>query len=256
MSFRDSILAISPAWLTDAVGGGVQYAEGLVLDMLDTWSREGMKARFPGESTNDSLGLLGNDRLLERGPTEIVASYVARLRAAFDTWRGAGNPYTLAPLLGVFFSGLGSVPYIRLVSNTSVWHNYLGGNVGKVIGANNWIWDIYTGRWWRGWAIIDQSGFSSIAPVWTRDMWGAATGTWGDGGTWGSDMTVDQSAFLLRTLRRWKPANVAAMLIVNFGTNMFQSAYTADGISNPNGGMNDPDTRLTFNAIYSSEIAA
>ncbi len=277
MSIRDAIIAISPIWLTDKVAGGVQYAEGMVLDAIDTWTKEGIKARFPGVSTMDSLGLIGNDRQLDRGPTETDAAYALRLPAAFDTWDGAGNAFTILPLLAIVTSP-NTVPPMRLVSNGSIWHTLSAGVVTKASGSGNWVWDSFTTRWWRGWAIIDSSG-----GPWTADQWNAATGLWGDGGTWGSDMTVAQGQYLYATLKRWKPINVLAQFIITFNADIFTldgvGAWTRDiwgggaelwgdgglwgweqpaDADNPNGlikSMNDAATRLTFNAIYSGDIS-
>lgn len=271
MPFRDSIRAVSPPWLLNAVADGIQFAEGMALDALDTWVREGVKARFPGVSSNDAMGYISHDRNIEQGPTEGWPAFALRLKAAFDTWVGAGNAYTLITQLQTLWvgakcaDGIGTLPSIRLVSNGAIWfESVAGGATTNTVGDANWIWDTLSPtRWWRGWAIIDQ-GTGTTGILWTQDLWGPANGTWGDGFMWGASgnvapytsggITPDQSAYLIRMVGKWKPENVAAMVLMTFSPEVFDVDGIPGGGVNPNDSMSDPTKRLTFNALYSSEI--
>lgn len=242
MPFRDSISAISPPWLLERIAGGIQYAFGAVLDAVGEWEIEGNKARFPDFAPSDGLGHIGNDRMIDRGPTEEDDTYRTRLREGVQTWHTAGNAFTLLEQLAVFWLPL-SPPTIRLVSNSAVWHELSGGTITKTVGSN-WNWD-GLGRWWRGWVIIDGSS------TWTLDLWGDP-GNWGDGGVWGSDMTSEDWITLVSITRKWKPAHVAAQFIIIFDPTLFEVTDSAP--PNPNGNYDDPAVRALVEANFYEEI--
>ncbi len=175
MPFRDSILAISPPFLTEEGGTAeaVQYAEGEVLDAITDWTIEGVQASMPGIGTPDALYLCGLDMLIDRGPNETDSHYAVRLQKAVDSHRIRGNPEELLRQLFAWFSPSTLTP-IRLVSDSAVWHeiNLTTEVVTKTVVGTNWTWDAFawngsTGRWHRGWVIIDSS-----AGPWRGDFWG------------------------------------------------------------------------------------
>jgi len=253
MGFRHSILAISPPWLTARVAGGIQYTIGTAIDAIGDWMIYGTQARFPGIGTPEALGYIGNDRLIDRGPAEEDDTYAVRLREAVETWKGAGNAFTLIKQLATFFLP-DDPPPMRLVSNGAVWHELSGGVVTKtIVSPSNWIWGSHTAepRWWRGWIIID----STLGP-WVPDVWGdynpdATDAWWGDGGMWGSDMSEVEILTLLKIIRKWKSANNAVTLIVTFDSGLFLVGNTSP--PNPNGDYDDPSARSP-DAIYSGVI--
>lgn len=247
MGLRDSILNIAPPWLLEAVGGGLLYTGGLILDAVgDAWLKEGIKARFPDSAPTDALGYIGNDRLIDRGPGELDPSYVIRLRQAIDTWRNAGGGRTILAELAAYFTNVATPP-LRLVSDSSIWHEFDWGTklTTRTAAAGNWVWDVYTGaRWFRGWAIIDSTG----AAPWTPDVWDLV-GTWGDGGTWGSNATVYDVAAIRKILDRWKPAHITALnVIITFSATLFERTDASP--PNPSGTSDSALWRLGYNAIF------
>jgi hypothetical protein len=242
MSFRESIGNISPPWLTGLVGGGIQYAEGLVLDALGEWIAQGVKASMPGIGTPDALYLIGRDMQIDRGPNESDAHYAARLQRAVDTWATAGNAGTLLQQLAAYFSPSTTVP-IRLVSDRAIWQEIdLTTNVVTQTNVGtNWNWD-GTVKWWRGWAIIDSS-----AGPWTVDLWNQ-TATWGDGGSWGSTASLAEVAAIQGVVSKWKPANVSAQVIVAFSSTILRRTDTSP--ANPSGTSDTPLWRTGVNAIF------
>jgi len=67
----------------------------------------GVLESLPSFASTGALGLLGNDRLIDRGPSESDAAYAARLVAAPLLWRLAGTPLgLLLALSGAGFSGM------------------------------------------------------------------------------------------------------------------------------------------------------
>ena len=226
------------------------YAKGLMLDAMSDWTIQGIKARMPGVGTPDALYLIGNDRQIDRGPQETNANYAGRLSRAFDTWSTAGNAGTLLKQLAVFFSPSVATP-IRLVSNSAVWQTIdLTTNVVTQTNVGtNWNWDGLP-RWWRGWVIIDSS-----AGPWAPDgKWGTG-GSWGDDGTgWGtSNAKLSDIAQIVTIVRKWKPANVTAYLLIGFDVGLFSAAGTSP--PNPNGNFGPRDTaHVGVNAAFAGYI--
>lgn len=242
MAFRESIFAISPPWLTGTVAGGIQYAEGLVIDALAQWMIEGVKASMPGVGTPSALYLCGRDMQVDRGPNETDAHYATRLQSAVDTWATAGNAGTLLKQIGAYFSPSTAVP-VRLVSDRAIWQeiNLTTNVVTQTNVATNWNWD-GTVKWWRGWLIID----SSSGP-WTVDLWNQ-TATWGDGGSWGSSATPGEVAAIQGVISKWKPANVTAQVIVTFSSTILRRTDTSP--ANPSGTSDTSLWRKGVNANF------
>ena len=247
MPFRDSILAISPPFLTEEGGTAeaIQYAEGTVMDAIGDWMIESVSASMPGVGTNDALYLIGRDTQIDRGPTETDDHYIERLRGAVDSHRVKGSGPELARQLLAWFSPSTVTP-IRLVSNSAVWHSIdtMTEVVTKTVGTN-WTWDSYAStRWWRCWVIID----SSVAP-WANDgVWGDP-GDYGDGGTWGSTATPDEVASIRRIIDKWKPAHITCVnIIVTFDATLFE--VTDVSPDNPSGTSDTAAWRLGYDAAF------
>lgn len=69
-----------------------------------------VRESLPLDASTTALGLLGNDRVLVKGPAETDASYAARLVAYLDQWSLAGTPVGL--LLQLYYTGFaGAVLY-------------------------------------------------------------------------------------------------------------------------------------------------
>ena len=255
MTIRDSFAAIVPPWLAERVAARLQWSIGLVLDAHWDMVREGVKARMPGEGTDEALPAIGADRLIERGPSESAESYAARLSASFDTWRGAGNPHKLLEQLRAYF--LPNPPRIRAVSDAGVWHEIdpiTAAITRTKTSPSNWVWDGYSAptsspRWWRGWIVIDSS-----AGPWSQWLIGEPGITLGDGHTLGSTATVDDVTSIRRIVRKWKPAHVHVHdVIITFAETRFQPS-DAPGVDMPAGDYADFAARATDAAYWDGGI--
>ncbi len=250
MPFRDSILEISPPFLLGPVGTAVQWAEGAVLDATVERMILGVLASMPGYGPSDALAYIGHDMQIERGPNETDDHYIGRLQGAIDSHRikGAG-PELLRQLLAWFSPS--TVTPLRLVSNRAVWHEIDTTTevVTKTVVGTNWNWDEFTPvRWWRGWVIIDSS-----AGPWTADVWDDTDDSlWDDGGTWDSDMNESEVAQLTRIVSKWKPARIAARIIVTFDASLFERTDTAH--PNPDGDGEDSSYRAPLAASFHGVI--
>ncbi len=233
-SFRASLRAIVPDFLLDVVNDSLGFAQMVTLDAIGDWLYYGVKARYPAYAPPDALGHIGNDQGIDRGPAQSDDGYRVQLRQAWDTWANAGGARTILAQLAAYFVNVATPP-LRAVSNSAVWHeyNWATGRTTKTVVGTNWDWDGLA-RWWRGWVIID----STDGP-WTIKRWGDG-GDYGDGGTWGSSATVDEWTSLKKIVGKWKPANVAARIILTFDPSALLRTNAAP--PNPDGDYGDPAT--------------
>lgn len=250
-TIRDAVAGISPPWLSRTVGARLLYSMAIQADAFWELVRQGVKAHMPGTdgSPTTALPYVGSERQLDRYEYETDAQFAARCQTPHDTHRGQGGPQELINQLQTMASYLGATPPVRAVSNSGVWWSrasLASAFVQTHSSPNNWVWDALTGRWWRGWVIIDSS-----AGPWTVDIWGTP-GTWGDGGTWGSDATVAQVAMVERIVRTWKAAHESIAIIVSFDSGLYEPTDTSP--PNPNGTSDTFAWQASQSAIFGRTI--
>lgn len=243
-TFRKFVEDSSPPWLTDDVGGTILHAFGSVLDAMAARGKEGVKLRFPTISTPTSLGYIGDDKDIERGPLQTDLSYSEQLHFAVDTWKHAGSPFSILPQLRYYFYP-NTVPDMRTVTNYyGTWHilNTGTGEVTKFPLEDNWNWLPDTSIvWWWGHVIIDGTVY------WILDYWNLG-GDWGDGGVWGSNMTQTDADSLNRIVSKWKPKNVRAQIVIIFNTALFTKDNSL--AANVDGTGEDPTWRAPLLANF------
>lgn len=103
LRFRDAIRAAVPRWLRNGLAEKIGYAIGVTLDALGDWTAYGVRARFPGQYSPESLAAIGNDRKLPRGVLETDDEYADRLRRWLDIHCTRGNPYTFLEQLQAYW---------------------------------------------------------------------------------------------------------------------------------------------------------
>jgi hypothetical protein len=167
---RDTILAKAPPWLTRGLGGKLLYTIGLHLDGFTDAAVAGVKLRFPGLYSNESLPYLGRDRRIRRGVDEANENYAARLTRWLDDHRKRGGPYALLAQLFAYYAP----------NNVAISVVYRSGrrysmDVNGTITRDDVSWDIdgEPEKWARWWLVFD----AAVAPPPPR--------TWGGGLKWG-----------------------------------------------------------------------
>ena len=101
--FATRLPTILPPWLRRTYGGKLLAGFADVLDDQVDRVSDGVKLRFPGVGDASALGYLGRDRRIRRGPAELDANYVARLRKWWDAHRTRGGPHALLQQLRDFW---------------------------------------------------------------------------------------------------------------------------------------------------------
>lgn len=103
-TFRDQIRRRSPPWLQHGNAEKYLYALGVHLDALGDALAAGVKSRFPGLYSFESLPYIARERRIVRGRNETDAGFAERLRAWLADHRRRGNPYALLSQLHTFFA--------------------------------------------------------------------------------------------------------------------------------------------------------
>lgn len=103
-TFRDRIRRASPPWLQHGWAEKLLYAFGVQIDAFADALVAGVKMRFPGLYSFESLPLIGRERRIARGLLEDDATYAARLTRWFDDHRRRGGPYAMLAQLHAYYS--------------------------------------------------------------------------------------------------------------------------------------------------------
>jgi hypothetical protein len=147
----------APPWLS---GEGTNaklymYAMGLALDMLTEKMNEAMLAHCPGYGDPSVIPLQAADRLFVQGPAEPNASFVQRLKGAYDAWARAGSRPAVLEQLQAYLTDLQpgvalSLPEMLIVggnTSVSIWDTIFGSTpqgaapAHTLVSPANWNWD-------------------------------------------------------------------------------------------------------------------
>lgn len=251
-SFREGAAAISPPqFLGRGLGERLVYLLTLPMDGVMQWAWEGIKARFPEEAPPDALGPIGRDRRIVRGRDESDESYIARLLIWLDSWRAAGNAWSVLDQVAGYFAP--TPPRLRIVTNSGMWFTREsdGARSWLIASPNNFDWDGDTASWSRFWLVIYAD------PLTDGGEWGDNVREWGDGGTIGTSATPGDVAIIRQIVQTWKGAHSRCeWIIVALDPESFDPEAAAgapgmpDGtwgtwaIADPSTGIYEP-TRLT-----------
>lgn len=204
-TFRDTLRRVVPAWLKGYWGERYLYAHGVQLDAIADATVAGVKMRFPGVYSGESLPLLGRDRGIWRGLEETDEAYAERLSRWWQDRRMKGHPYALGfQLQAALFPHR---PRVRVINQRGDWYTVNSDGSTEHHEAA-WDWDGNINPWGRFWVIIYPP-----PGLWTK------RGKWGDGskwgkGTWGTTATRAQAAMVRAIIREWQSAHAKCEKII------------------------------------------
>lgn len=220
--FRGALMNLAPSWLQNRYGTRLMYSIGILVDALTDLVLDGVNARFPGTGTTDALDEIGSDRLITRGFAEPDDNYISRLIPWLDTWALVGASNSRMRQLTAYLTVGTTIPQMRDVfqdndadAPTAVWHTLAAGAGpnGEVTlvrtNPSNWNWDGEQDRRWRIWPIVYVSGIFQ-----DEGEWGDSLTSWGDGGTWGTDASLEQIATIRALVDTWRAAHAHAQWII------------------------------------------
>lgn len=199
-TYRDAIREISPWWLRGPIGGSVLYAIGSVVDLLGDGLRAGVKVRFPGFYSMESLPLLGRERRIRRGRTEADETYAERLMPWLDHHRTRGGPYALLAQVHAFYRPANFDIELRYASGRRFVMDPDDGSIVR----GDIVWSPPDGSaplWARWWLIYKWPN-----PIDDDGTWDDP-GVFDDGGVWDCNLTADEVRDVRLVPREWNAAH-------------------------------------------------
>lgn len=94
--YRRWLAQIVPPWLQQTRGQALMSGLGEALDNEASLTATGVLARFITPTSDDSLPIIGSERLLNRYPGESIDAFRQRVLGAWDFWVWAGTEYGLS----------------------------------------------------------------------------------------------------------------------------------------------------------------
>lgn len=228
VNFRKSFRALVPSWL-----GGVDdddnpdeserklFAFSLLQDAILERLDQGHKARFPSYAPDSALVVIGQDRKILRGRTEVSAHYAERLKR----WRFPlghrvrGNSYALLEQVGEYFGGA----HVWSIDVSGNYYDRAIDGTETYTAAASWNWDGAGAVpfWARFWIGIDGTSIPGVG----------VNPSFGDPTLWGGSLTAtgytvgqigitpDDAAAICNLVgptnrTAWKPDNAYAEWVV------------------------------------------
>lgn len=102
-TFRDVIWALSPPWLKRGLAQRILYSIAVQLDAGGDALNAGVKIRYPGVYSDESLSLIGRERRIRRGLNEAPVNYATRLTQWLVDHRVRGGAYAMLKQLFVHY---------------------------------------------------------------------------------------------------------------------------------------------------------
>lgn len=103
-TYRDLVRRLSPTWLQTGRGQALMYSIAAQIDTLGDLLIGGIKLRFPGVYSYDSLPYLSRDRRIRRGRNEASATFATRLQRWLTDHRRRGSGVALLQQLFIHYA--------------------------------------------------------------------------------------------------------------------------------------------------------
>lgn len=157
-TFRDTIRKLSPPWLQNGLAEAILYTLGLQVDIFGDALVAGVKQRFPGFYSYESLPLIGRERRILRGRTEDDATYAGRLTRWLVDHQRRGGPYALLSQLYAYYAPT-RFP-IKLVYSSGRRYSM---DTSGTITRDDIVWapDSLTTLWARWWLFFETDIFGT-----------------------------------------------------------------------------------------------
>lgn len=205
ITYRDTIREISPPWLQRGRAEKILYSIAIHLDGLIDAVNAGIKLRFPGVYSNESLPLIGRERRISRGRIETDSVYASRLARWLDDHRRRGGPFAMLAQLHAHFAPA-NFP-TELVYHSG--RRFSMDSAGSVAMDDiTWSPDDESQRWARWWLF-----YAWPYPIETDGIWDDP-GTWSDGGVWDSNMSPQDVADVRLVPREWNAAHALGKIVL------------------------------------------
>jgi hypothetical protein len=200
-TFRDTIRQISPPWLRRGNNEKFAYALGVVIDDFGDALVAGLKLRFPGVYSDESLPLLGRERRIRRGRTESTTIYAVRLNRWLTDHRRRGGPYALLAQLYAHYAP-NNFPIELIYRSGRRFSMDVAGAV--VRDDTTWTFDAVTASKWARWLLV----FHWPIAIDDSGEWDSDPALWDDDATvWDSNLTPSDIEDLRLLPKEWNAAH-------------------------------------------------
>jgi hypothetical protein len=219
LKFRDALRDKSPRWLQRGNAGRLLYALGVHIDAFADALLAGIRQRFPGAYSYDSLPELGRERRIRRGRIETDPVYATRLARWLDDHRRRGGPYALLSQLHAHFApanfpiDLLYYPSALLGGEAQRYRLATDGTITRDTVA--WLPDDDAEHWARWWLVfswpdaIAGDGFWDGPGEWDPDPEEVQPL-----GVWDSDLSLQDVIDLRVVPREWNAAHALGYLVL------------------------------------------
>lgn len=214
LTFRDRLKRIVPGWLRTRRTERLLYSIGLQIDAIGDATIAGVKLRFPGYYSDESLPIIGRERRIRRGRAESNSTYAARLARWLTDHRLRGGPYALLAQVHAHYAP-NNFPVELIYRSGRTYAMDVHGNVTREdrdFNSTNAVTfpDTEPERWARWWLIYYWPDALPDVGTWSEP------GTpWGDPTTlWGYVITPDEIEDLRLTPREWNAAHAVGRVVL------------------------------------------
>jgi hypothetical protein len=235
-TFRSALKWLVPSWLNDEITQSLSA----VVDEHIARARAGLEARMPSRAGDDALTLIGQDRRIPRGRTELASHYAQRL----IRWRSPrghrvrGSAFALLEQVSEYFGGL----LCWTIDFSGTRYDRSAAGVETFSFGNSWTWDTDTrkARFWLG---IELKGAVLPPDLGDPALWGGALGTPGYSigqlGVTPDDVDAIRGLFARPT--PWKPAGTLQQwAVIKVSPNTYTPDATWANWSKVSGGVRLP----------------
>jgi hypothetical protein len=161
-TYRDSVRKRSPPWLQSGRAEKILYALAVQLDVLGDALSAGVKLRFPGLYSFESLPLLARERRIQRGRNETDGAYATRLTRWRIDHQVRGGPYALLGQLYTHYAP-NNFPIDLVYYSGRRFSLAIDGTITRDTIA--WAPDTDTARWARYWLIYRTDQWAVTPPT-------------------------------------------------------------------------------------------
>ena len=161
LTFRDTMRSVCPPWLQRGTAEKLLYSIAMQADAFGDALVAGVKQRFPGLYSYDSLALLGRERRIPRSRNEDDATYALRLTRFLESHKRRGGPYALLEQLYIYFA---PEPFpIDLVYVAGGRHFHMDTAGGITRSPTGFTFDTHP-KWARWWLIYNTDQYEPNGP--------------------------------------------------------------------------------------------
>lgn len=212
-TFRDLLITrLVPPWLRRGNAERVLYALGVQCDALADALVAGIKMRFPGYYTDESLPLIGAERRIARGRSETSVQYATRLTRWLIDHRRRGGPYAMLAQIWAHYAPA-TFPVTLVYRSGRRYQMAVDGTVTRSDIA--WTPDDRPEQWARWWLTYAMPAPLPLDNTWDSDP----SPTWNEPNTTG--LTVWNYAIALDTIndirsvpREWNAAHCRGTILL------------------------------------------